>query len=64
VHIWLNQRPILIGFLSTLARKIGAFTFRQIQSRKVHDNLVSAQLAHSLFRLLFLQDARDALRAF
>ena len=56
-------------FLSKRARKIRAFSFRQFQSRKVHENLTSAQLAHSLFRELFsirlraMRDARRGLHA-
>jgi hypothetical protein len=44
----------LIGCLSRRAReKISGFTMRQIQSRKLHENLNTAQQAHSYIRKVF-----------
>jgi hypothetical protein len=37
--------------------KISGFTMRHFQSRKVHENLNSAQLAHQLNRILFSRSA-------
>jgi hypothetical protein len=50
--------------LPAFALKNSAFTFRQIQSRKVHENLVSAQLARQHFASFFSKrSARHATRA-
>jgi len=40
------------------ASKTGVFTFWQIQSRKVHENLVSAQPAHNIFRVFYWVNQR------
>jgi hypothetical protein len=46
-------------YLTSCARKISDFTMRQFQSRKLHENLNTAQQAHGKNRMLFLRDTRD-----